>query len=178
MFIIFQLWRFFTWFWHDTLPASTKHRRRNPRRFLATKNPAPATPKPSAMPPPQPKNRSHVPAKAGQGRPPPGQQGRRMASRDAGERAAFFARREAATVLRRVLRGDASKRAGGSIKSLVYSPSVRNKRATFALVCQTLKCKLQVLTRCHLGRSRARCSMECQCRGSLLHSHTDVQWIR
>lgn len=92
------------------------------------------------MAPPQPKNRSHVPAKAGQARPPPGQPGRRMASRDAGERAAFFARREAATVLRRVLRGDASKRSGGSIKSLVFSPSVRNKRATFALVCQTLKC--------------------------------------
>uniref|UniRef100_A0ACD5Z8L9 Uncharacterized protein n=1 Tax=Avena sativa TaxID=4498 RepID=A0ACD5Z8L9_AVESA len=90
------------------------------------------------MPPP-PKNRGHAPANAGQGRPPPQQPGRRMASRDAGERAAFFARREAATVLRRVLRGDASKRAGGSIKSLVYSPSVRNKRATFALVCQTLK---------------------------------------
>uniref|UniRef100_A0ACD5ZK27 Uncharacterized protein n=1 Tax=Avena sativa TaxID=4498 RepID=A0ACD5ZK27_AVESA len=90
------------------------------------------------MPPP-PKNRGHAPAKAGKGRPPPQQPGRRMASRDAGERAAFFARREAATVLRRVLRGDASKRAGGSIKSLVYSPSVRNKRATFALVCQTLK---------------------------------------
>ncbi|XP_048533516.1 25S rRNA (cytosine-C(5))-methyltransferase NSUN5 [Triticum urartu] len=90
------------------------------------------------MPPPL-KNRSHAPAKAGQSRPPPRQPGRRMASRDGGERAAFFARREAATVLRRVLRGDASKRSGGSIKSLVFSPSVRNKRATFALVCQTLK---------------------------------------
>ncbi|XP_044952372.1 25S rRNA (cytosine-C(5))-methyltransferase NSUN5 isoform X2 [Hordeum vulgare subsp. vulgare] len=90
-------------------------------------------------PPPPPKNRSHVPAKGGQSRQPPRQPGRRMASRDAGERAAFFARREAATVLRRVLRGDASKRSGGSIKSLVFSPSVRNKRATFALVCQTLK---------------------------------------
>ncbi|KAG8044459.1 hypothetical protein GUJ93_ZPchr0121g46 [Zizania palustris] len=55
-----------------------------------------------------------------------------MASRDAAER-------EAAGVLRRVLRGDASRRAAGSIKSLVYSPSVGNKRATFALVCQTLK---------------------------------------
>lgn len=62
-----------------------------------------------------------------------------MASRDAAERAAFFARREAAAVLRRVLRGDAARRAVGSIKSLVYSPTVRNKRATFALVCQTLK---------------------------------------
>ncbi|OEL19254.1 putative 28S rRNA (cytosine-C(5))-methyltransferase [Dichanthelium oligosanthes] len=62
-----------------------------------------------------------------------------MASRDAAERAAFFARREAAAVLRRVLRGDAIRRAAGSIKSLVYSPTVRNKRATFALVCQTLK---------------------------------------
>ena len=64
-----------------------------------------------------------------------------MASRDAAERAAFFARREAAAVLRRVLRGAATRRAAGSIKSLVYSPTVRNKRATFALVCQTLKCK-------------------------------------
>uniref|UniRef100_A0A0E0CHZ8 SAM-dependent MTase RsmB/NOP-type domain-containing protein n=1 Tax=Oryza meridionalis TaxID=40149 RepID=A0A0E0CHZ8_9ORYZ len=90
------------------------------------------------MPPPPPpsKNHGHVPAP----QPPPGQPPRRrMASRDAAERAAFFARREAAAVLRRVLRGDASRRAAGSIKSLVYSPSVRNKRATFALVCQTLK---------------------------------------
>ncbi|PAN04744.1 hypothetical protein PAHAL_1G088300 [Panicum hallii] len=87
-------------------------------------------------PPPQhPKNRSRGPAATGgNGRPP-----RRMASRDAAERAAFFARREAAAVLRRVLRGDATRRAAGSIKSLVYSPTVRNKRATFALVCQTLK---------------------------------------
>ncbi|RLN07820.1 putative 28S rRNA (cytosine-C(5))-methyltransferase [Panicum miliaceum] len=88
------------------------------------------------MPPPQhPKNRSRGPAATVRnGRPP-----RRMASRDAAERAAFFARREAAAVLRRALRGDATRRAAGSIKSLVYSPTVRNKRATFALVCQTLK---------------------------------------
>ncbi|CAL5023122.1 unnamed protein product [Urochloa decumbens] len=86
-------------------------------------------------PPQQPKNRSRGPAATGgNGRPP-----RRMASRDAAERAAFFARREAAAVLRRVLRGDAARRSAGSIKSLVYSPTVRNKRATFALVCQTLK---------------------------------------
>ncbi|OQU84637.1 hypothetical protein SORBI_3004G092600 [Sorghum bicolor] len=89
------------------------------------------------MPPPphQPKNRSRGPAPTGENRRPQ----RRMASRDAAERAAFFARREAAAVLRRVLRGDATRRAAGSIKSLVYSPTVRNKRATFALVCQTLK---------------------------------------
>ncbi|KAL9249446.1 25S rRNA (cytosine-C(5))-methyltransferase NSUN5-like protein [Drosera capensis] len=55
------------------------------------------------------------------------------------ERSAYFARREAAKVLRTVLRGDARKRAVGSIKTLVYGPSVRNKKATFALVCQTLK---------------------------------------
>ncbi|KAH9805165.1 25S rRNA (cytosine-C(5))-methyltransferase NSUN5 [Citrus sinensis] len=55
------------------------------------------------------------------------------------ERSAYFARREAAKVLRLVLRGDARRRAVGSIKSLVYSPSVKNKKATFALVCQTLK---------------------------------------
>ena len=57
------------------------------------------------------------------------------------ERSAHFARREAAKVLRLVIQGDARRRAVGSIKSLVYSPSVRNKRATFALVCQTLKRK-------------------------------------
>ncbi|GAB2285916.1 Putative 28S rRNA (cytosine-C(5))-methyltransferase [Dionaea muscipula] len=56
------------------------------------------------------------------------------------ERSAYFARREAAKVLRAVLQGDAQRRALGSIKSLVYSPSIRNKKATFALVCQTLKC--------------------------------------
>ncbi|KAI3409677.1 SAM_MT_RSMB_NOP domain-containing protein [Psidium guajava] len=55
------------------------------------------------------------------------------------ERSAYFARREAAKVLRCVLQGDARRRAVGSVKSLVYSPSIRNKRATFALVCQTLK---------------------------------------
>ncbi|GMG99143.1 hypothetical protein Nepgr_000983 [Nepenthes gracilis] len=55
------------------------------------------------------------------------------------ERSAYFARREAAKVLRTVLQGDATRRAVGSIKSLVYSPSVRNKKATWALVCQTLK---------------------------------------
>ncbi|KAJ8442822.1 hypothetical protein Cgig2_016288 [Carnegiea gigantea] len=55
------------------------------------------------------------------------------------DRSAFFGRREAANVLRMVLHGDARRRAVASIKSLVYSPSVRNKKATFALVCQTLK---------------------------------------
>ncbi|XP_073146702.1 25S rRNA (cytosine-C(5))-methyltransferase NSUN5 isoform X1 [Henckelia pumila] len=55
------------------------------------------------------------------------------------ERSAYFARREAAKVLRSTLQGDARQRAVGSIKSLVYSPSIRNKRATFALVCETLK---------------------------------------
>lgn len=62
------------------------------------------------------------------------------------ERSAYFARREAAKVLRLVLQGDAWRRAVGSIKSLVYSPSVRNKKATFALVCQTLKCKFTIKT--------------------------------
>ncbi|TVU33089.1 hypothetical protein EJB05_24874, partial [Eragrostis curvula] len=84
---------------------------------------------------PPPPHRSRGSAVTGENRPPP----RQMASRNAAERAAFFARREAAAVLRRVLRGDAAKRSAGSIKSLVYSPTVRNKRATFALVCQTLK---------------------------------------
>ncbi|XP_047971504.1 25S rRNA (cytosine-C(5))-methyltransferase NSUN5 isoform X1 [Salvia hispanica] len=55
------------------------------------------------------------------------------------ERSAYFARREAAKVLRSALQGDARRRAIGSIKSLVYGPSVRNKKATFALVCETLK---------------------------------------
>ncbi|KAL6888902.1 hypothetical protein ACP4OV_009928 [Aristida adscensionis] len=90
------------------------------------------------MPPPA-RSRGRGAAATGEGRPAARKPARRMASRDAGERAAFFARREAAAVLRRVLRGDAARRAAGSIKSLVYSPTVRNKRATFALVCQTLK---------------------------------------
>ncbi|CAN8252329.1 unnamed protein product [Cochlearia groenlandica] len=57
----------------------------------------------------------------------------------AADRSALYARREAANVLRTVLRGDAERRAVASIKSLVFSPSVRNKPATFALVCETLK---------------------------------------
>ncbi|XP_058086860.1 25S rRNA (cytosine-C(5))-methyltransferase NSUN5 isoform X2 [Magnolia sinica] len=61
---------------------------------------------------------------------------RRMSNLD---RSSYFARREAAKVLRTVLQGDARRKAIGSIKSLVYSPSIRNKKATFALVCQTLK---------------------------------------
>lgn len=56
------------------------------------------------------------------------------------ERSSYFARREAAKVLRTVLQGDAHRKAVGSIKTLVYSPTIRNKKATFALVCQTLKC--------------------------------------
>ncbi|RDY13082.1 putative 28S rRNA (cytosine-C(5))-methyltransferase [Mucuna pruriens] len=55
------------------------------------------------------------------------------------ERSAYFARREAAKVLKAVLEGDAKRRALASIKSLIYQPSVRNKKATFALICQTLK---------------------------------------
>ncbi|XP_004501444.1 25S rRNA (cytosine-C(5))-methyltransferase NSUN5 [Cicer arietinum] len=55
------------------------------------------------------------------------------------ERSAYFARREAAKVLKTVLVGDAKRRALASIKTLVYHPSVRNKKATFALICQTLK---------------------------------------
>uniref|UniRef100_A0A1J3IVJ1 Putative 28S rRNA (Cytosine-C(5))-methyltransferase n=1 Tax=Noccaea caerulescens TaxID=107243 RepID=A0A1J3IVJ1_NOCCA len=55
------------------------------------------------------------------------------------ERSGLYARREAANVLRTVLRGDAKRRAVASIKSLVLSPSVRNKRGTYALVCETLK---------------------------------------
>ncbi|KAG0454697.1 hypothetical protein HPP92_023989 [Vanilla planifolia] len=69
---------------------------------------------------------------------------RKISGGSAAERSAYFARREAARVLRSVLQGDARRRAAASIKSLVYSPSVRNKKATFALVCQTLK-YLQVL---------------------------------
>ncbi|KAG5030843.1 hypothetical protein JHK82_014447 [Glycine max] len=55
------------------------------------------------------------------------------------DRSAYFARREAAKVLKVVLEGDAKRRALASIKSLIYQPSVRNKKATFALICQTLK---------------------------------------
>ncbi|GAA0153602.1 RNA methyltransferase [Lithospermum erythrorhizon] len=67
--------------------------------------------------------------------PPPGDDKRRKKA----ERSAYFSRREAAKILRTVLQGDARRRAIGSIKSLVYSPQVRNKKATYALVCQTLK---------------------------------------
>ncbi|KAJ0514934.1 hypothetical protein HanHA300_Chr10g0375101 [Helianthus annuus] len=62
------------------------------------------------------------------------------------ERSAYFARREAAKVLKSVLQGDANRRAVGSIKTLVYSPTIRNKKATFALVCQTLKCQFSYIS--------------------------------
>ncbi|OWM63352.1 hypothetical protein CDL15_Pgr022097 [Punica granatum] len=74
------------------------------------------------------------------GKPPSAASGRSVPRQLRGaERSAYFARREAAKVLRKVLEGDSRRQAVGSIKSLVYSPSVRNKKATFALVCQTLK---------------------------------------
>lgn len=69
--------------------------------------------------------------------PPPAIKDRRQSN---AERSAHFGRREAAKILRTVLQGDARRRAVASIKTLVYNPSVRNKKATFALVCQTLKC--------------------------------------
>ncbi|XP_021890708.1 probable 28S rRNA (cytosine-C(5))-methyltransferase [Carica papaya] len=55
------------------------------------------------------------------------------------QRSAYFARREAAKVLRCVIQGDGRRQAVGSVKSLVYDPTIRNKRATLALVCKTLK---------------------------------------
>ncbi|OIV97697.1 hypothetical protein TanjilG_12454 [Lupinus angustifolius] len=55
------------------------------------------------------------------------------------ERSAYFARRESAKILKVVLEGDAKRCALASIKSLIYKPSVRNKKATFAIICQTLK---------------------------------------
>lgn len=63
------------------------------------------------------------------------------------ERSAYFARREAAKVLKLVLQGDAKRQSVGSIKTLVYGPSVRNKKGTFALICQTLKCKFTTLAK-------------------------------
>nr|VDD26922.1 unnamed protein product [Brassica oleracea] len=66
-------------------------------------------------------------------------QPRKQQQSSGAERSALYARREAAKVLHTVLRGDAERRAVASIKSLVFSPSVRNKRGTFALVCETLK---------------------------------------
>ncbi|KAF8095678.1 hypothetical protein N665_0326s0020 [Sinapis alba] len=78
------------------------------------------------------RHKSNAPPKATQ-HPPSKQQP------SGAERSALYARREAAKVLHTVLRGDAERRAVASIKSLVFSPSVRNKRGTFALVCETLK---------------------------------------
>lgn len=72
------------------------------------------------------------------------------------ERSIHFARREAAKVLRSVLKGDTERRAVGSIKSLVYKPSVRNKKATFALVCQTLK-HLAILRKVLAATNLLRC---------------------
>ncbi|KAJ7522083.1 hypothetical protein O6H91_19G082600 [Diphasiastrum complanatum] len=53
-------------------------------------------------------------------------------------------RRQVARILRILLKGDAQRRAQGTIRSLVYKPSVVAKRATLALTCGTLK-YLQVL---------------------------------
>ncbi|KAJ7958392.1 RNA (C5-cytosine) methyltransferase [Quillaja saponaria] len=68
-----------------------------------------------------------------------GEQNEKKPQLSGAERSAYFARREAAKVLRTVLQGNARRRALASIKSLIYKPSIRNKKGTFALVCQTLK---------------------------------------
>lgn len=73
---------------------------------------------------------------------PPATKQKKTARLSNAEKSSFFARREAAKVLTSVLDGDARRQAVGSIKTLVFKPSVRNKKATFALVCETLKCKL------------------------------------
>ena len=79
-----------------------------------------------------------------------------------GDRSAYFARREAAKVLGTVLEGDARRRAVGSIKSLIYKPSIRNKKATFALVCQTLKRMfINVTTKSHLSCHIYKCLFLC-----------------
>ncbi|KAL1829401.1 hypothetical protein DCAR_0208739 [Daucus carota subsp. sativus] len=70
---------------------------------------------------------------------PPATKQKKTARLSNAEKSSFFARREAAKVLHSVLVGDARRQAVASIKSLVFKPSVRNKKATFALVCQTLK---------------------------------------
>lgn len=51
----------------------------------------------------------------------------------------YIIRRQAARILQTTLQGDANRRAIASVKSLIYQPSVRNKKATMALVCQTLR---------------------------------------
>lgn len=51
-------------------------------------------------------------------------------------------RRQAAKAVRTVLHGDEHRKASGSIRSLVYAPSVVAKKATLALTCHTLKCQL------------------------------------
>jgi hypothetical protein len=61
--------------------------------------------------------------------------------RSSGGKALQIARAQAARLLRTVLRDDRARLASASIKSLIYLPSVRNKKATMALLCQTLKCK-------------------------------------
>ncbi|KAI5061123.1 hypothetical protein GOP47_0023628 [Adiantum capillus-veneris] len=55
------------------------------------------------------------------------------------ESAVQLARRQAAHLLRNILHGDTTRSANASIKTLIYQPSIRNKKATMALVCQTLK---------------------------------------
>lgn len=48
-------------------------------------------------------------------------------------------RRQAARILHKIIQGDVNRHAVASIKSLIYQPSVRNKKATMALTCQTLR---------------------------------------
>ncbi|XP_024540195.1 probable 28S rRNA (cytosine-C(5))-methyltransferase [Selaginella moellendorffii] len=53
--------------------------------------------------------------------------------------ALHFVRRQVARILRQVLAGNTQHRALASIKSLVYKPSIVAKKATLALICNTLK---------------------------------------
>jgi hypothetical protein len=54
--------------------------------------------------------------------------------------------RFAAEALKKLLVADESQRSGKSIKSLTLAPHVSTKKATFALTCQTLRCKAATIS--------------------------------
>lgn len=53
--------------------------------------------------------------------------------------------RQAAFAIQKLVEADETKKKGASLKSLTLAPHIKEKRATYAVTCQALKCKSYAL---------------------------------
>ncbi len=86
--------------------------------------------------------------------------------------------RQAAFAVQRLVTADATKSKGASLKSLTLAPHIENKRATYAVTCQVLKCEgachgaggMRPGTRMDLTACHANCHAVCTCNA---HCHAN-----